>query len=505
MARQFAEPLNCERQLNEINKSSCATRDRITDWKSIDFKKVIYEVKRLQIRIAKAVRARRWGLVKSLQHILTNSFYAKLLAVYRVVFNKGSKTAGVDNIIWKTEKQYFNAASSLKIRGYKPLPLRRIYILKKNGKKRPLSIPTLKDRAMQALFKLALEPIAETTADLNSYGFRVFRSCADAIGQCFLCLVRKNNAQWIFEADIKSCFDQISHKWILDNIPIRKNILNKWLKAGYIEDGKRFSMLKGTPQGGIISPTIMNMVLDGLETELRKSFPAWKQTKVNFIRYADDFVITAPTKDTTETINTIVRGFLKERGLTLSADKTKVSHINEGFDFLSQNIRKYNGKLLIKPSKDSIRVFKGKIKEAIRNFRGKPAHALIRKLNPIIRGWSNYHKMVVSKDIFFKLEKYIHNQLWRWAKYNHSGKGKKWIWNRYFKDGGIFSDSVISKKGLTIYRLYCLNHVPIRRHIKIRGEANPFNPAYDKYFETRKYLKMKLADDCRQKTVYLSS
>ena len=456
------------------------------NWETINWKKVIYEVNKLQKRIAKSVMEKKWRRVKSLQHIITNSFYAKLLAVKRVTDNKGSKTAGVDNIIWKTPKQYVEAIKSLKIRGYKALPLRRIYIKKKNGKKRPLSIPTLKDRAMQALFKIALEPISETLADPNSYGFRVNRSCADAVGQAFLVLAKKYHAKWIVEADIKACFDKISHKFILENIPIRKDILKKWLNAGYFENGKRFAMQAGTPQGGIISPTIMNMILDGLETEILTKFPRRKKEKVNFIRYADDFIITAKDKETAERIVDVVKSFLEIRDLELSKEKTKISHIDDGFTFLSQNFRKYKGKLLIKPSKEAIKSIRTSIREIFRKYRGQPAFLLIAKLNPVVRGWSNYHKMIVSKDTFYKVGNYIYDEIWRWIKYNHPTKGKKWAAKRYFRNE-IFSD--MDKKQQKLYFLFRITSIKIRRHVKIKGACNPFNPQWDEYLTIRKRIK----------------
>jgi len=258
-------------------------------------------VRRLQLRIVKATKQRRWGKVKYLSRILTSSFHAKLLAIKRVTSNKGGKTPGIDKQTWLTDVEKIQAIFTLNRKGYKPLPLRRIYIPKKDKTKlRPLSIPTIKDRAMQALYLLALDPIAETLGDPNSYGFRKYRSCADAIEKCFIVLSHKYDAQWIYEADIKSCFDQISHKWLLENIPIDKNILRKWLKAGYFENYRKFQTQVGTPQGGIISPTLMNMTLDGLEKLIRAKFPKWKRSKVNFIRYADDFIITSPTKELIE-------------------------------------------------------------------------------------------------------------------------------------------------------------------------------------------------------------
>jgi RNA-directed DNA polymerase len=345
MAKVFLEPANERKQMNENVNSSCALPHHTDNWDTILWRKVIQSVSRLQRRIAKAVKEKRWGKAKALIHLLSKSFFAKLLAVLRVTSNKGGKTPGVDEKLWITPDEKLQAARSLRFRGYRPKPLRRTYISKKNGKKRPLSIPTMHDRAMQTLFKIALDPLAETLADRNSYGFRVRRSCNDAIAQCFLALCRKYSAQWIFEADIQACFDNIRHDWILKNIPINKTILNKWLKAGYIEEKRLFPTEKGTPQGGTISPLIMNMVLDGLEELINRHYPRRKGQKVNFIRYADDFVITGASKEViTEEIIPLVENFLLERGLKLSPEKSKVTHINDGFDFLSQNVRKFNGK-----------------------------------------------------------------------------------------------------------------------------------------------------------------
>ncbi len=236
-----------------MNRKLCAPADKVQSWESINWKKAEDYVKKLQMRIVKAQKSGHCSKVKTLQWLLTHSFYAKALAVRRVTSNKGKNTAGVDHEIWKTPKGKFAAISKLGRRGYKPQPLRRVYIPKKNGKLRPLSIPTMTDRAMQTLYKFALEPLAETLADPNSYGFRTGRSTHDAIGQCFNDLCRAKSPQWILEGDIKGCFDHISHKWLMENIPMDKEMLRKWLKCGFVETKKLFPTKEGTPQGGTIS------------------------------------------------------------------------------------------------------------------------------------------------------------------------------------------------------------------------------------------------------------
>jgi RNA-directed DNA polymerase len=504
MALSVTEPANGRKQMNENENLSCALPNKPENWKAIVWRKVIQNVNRLQRRIAKAVKQGRWAKAKALMFLVTKSFYAKLLAVLRVSSNKGGATPGTDNIVWNNGEDKLRAAQDLKTRGYRSKPLRRIYIPKKNGKKRPLSIPVMHDRAMQTLYKIALEPMAETLADKNSYGFRPRRSCNDAIAGCFQILCRKTSAHWIFEADIKGCFDNIRHDWILKNIPVNKTILSEWLKAGYIEKKRLFQTKSGTPQGGTISPMIMNMVLDGLEKVVNTKFPRWKKQKVNFIRYADDFVITAISKELiTQEIIPLVKEFLLERGLELSPEKSKITNINDGFNFLSQKVRKYKGKLIILPSKEAIQSFKDKIRKIIGNYHGIPAHALIRILNPVIRGWSNYHKGICSKRSFNTLSTFIYWQLKRWAKRQHGNKNRWWIFHRYFHDNH-FTDQRRTKNGIVNHRLYRIGYVPIRYHVKVKASANPYLPEFDKYFEARSILRSETAKECRQITTFIS-
>jgi RNA-directed DNA polymerase len=275
-----------------------AVSNDTTEWYATDWLAIHRNVRRLQVRIVQAVKEGRWGKVRALQRLLTHSFSGKVLAVRRVTENQGKKTPGVDREIWDTPEKKIQAVHELKRRGYQPQPLRRVYIPKSDGvTMRPLGIPTMKDRAQQALYLLALDPVVETTADNNSYGFRQQRSCADAIEQCFKAL-SQSIPQWILEGDIKSCFDRISHDWLLAHVPMDRAILRKWLKAGYMEKHVFHETADGTPQGGIISPALANCALDGLERLLKEKFPARKLLPslggklpcVHFIRYADDCV-----------------------------------------------------------------------------------------------------------------------------------------------------------------------------------------------------------------------
>jgi len=248
-------------------------------WPLSDWTRIESEVRRLQVRIAKATKEGRWGKVQALQRLLTRSHSGKMLAVKRVTENRGKRTPGIDGQIWSSPAAKSKGVELLRHRGYHPQPLRRVYIPKSNGKKRPLGIPTMLDRAMQALWKLALEPVAETRADRNSYGFRLGRSTADAIGYCFTALARKGSATWILEGDIRGCFDNISHDWLLRNIPMDKAVLRRWLEAGYIETDTLFATEAGTPQGGVISPALATMTLDGLEEAVFKSVAPTDRTR----------------------------------------------------------------------------------------------------------------------------------------------------------------------------------------------------------------------------------
>jgi len=479
-----------------------------SEWHQTDWEQAHQQVRRLQVRIAKAAKEGKWGKVKALQHLLTHSRSAKLLAVRRVTENRGRNTPGVDGTIWDTPVAKTKGVDELRQRGYRPKPLRRVYIPKANGKMRPLGIPTMKDRAMQALYKLALEPVAEVTADPNSYGFRPGRATQDAIEQCFKVLAKQTSARWILEADIKGCFDHISHDWLLRHIPMDREILRKWLKAGFIDREVFNQTEEGTPQGGIISPTLANMTLDGLEAALVQRFwvhPRTKtgkpdlntraQHKVNLIRYADDFIITGNSKELLEEeVLPLVERFLAERGLALSKEKTKVTHIDEGFDFLGWNVRKYQGKCLIRPAKKNVKAFLDSIRAVLRANRASSQDIVIAKLNPIIRGWANYHKSQVAADTFNRVDQIIWHSLLRWAKRRHHNKGVRWVLQRYFRKVGktalVFATEERRNRKLERVFIFRAFGVKIKRHAKVASEANPFDPEWDAYFEARKAKKV---------------
>lgn len=497
-----------------MNGKPCASPGIATCWEAIDWQKALAYVKKLQVRIVKAQKEGHYSKVKSLQWLLTHSFYAKALAVKRVTSNQGKRTSGVDHELWLTPQAKWSAISKLNRRGYRPQPLRRHYIPKKNGKMRPLGIPTMTDRAMQTLYKFSLEPIAETYADPNSYGFRIGRSTHDAIEQCFTDLNKGKSPEWILEGDIKGCFDHISHEWLLENIPMDTQILEKWLKCGYVETRKLFPTDEGAPQGGTISPTLMNMTLDGLERLLQERLPTRQKVngrthfnKLNFVRYADDFIITGESPEfLRDKVLPVVKEFLTERGLQLSEEKTVITHIEDGFDFLGKNIRKYNGKLLIKPSKTSVKSFLEKVRSIIKGNKSIKQETLIRKLNPVIRGWVNNQRYVVSSKVFSRVDYEIYKCLWQWAKRRHKKKSHKWIAQKYWHHIGSrqWTFSVPyenqSTEGEPPYcKLEYATDTKIIRFKKIVAEANPFDEYWTDYFEEREGEKLLNSTKGREK------
>lgn len=481
------------------NYSTTAKAERLSDsktlelqWKSINWNEAETYVNRLQVRIAKATQDKKWNTVKRLQYLLTHSYYAKALAVRKITTNKGKNTSGVDKELWSTPASKMRGVLSLTDKNYKAKPLRRVFIEKKGKKaKRPLGIPCMYDRAMQALYALALDPVSEVTADTKSFGFRKGRSCQDACEYIFAALSRKVSAEWVLEGDIKGCFDHISHEWLIENIPMDKSVLKQFLKAGFVFENELFPTDDGTPQGGVISPILANMALDGMQEMLVNHFDlsakgeisafVHNKSKVNLVRYADDFIVTAATKETAEEAKGLIREFLKTRGLELSEEKTTITHINDGFDMLGWTFRKFKGKLIVKPSKKSIKNFVASLSETILK-RGKAwkQEVLIEKLNQQIRGWTNYHQSVCASEAFAHIDYILYELLWRWAKRRHPHKGRWWVslnyWHRRGNRNWVFSTE--DKELLRV------DHISIVRHTKVRIDANP-------YFDTQYFLDRK--------------
>ena len=481
------------------NYSTTAKAERLSDsktlefqWKSINWNEAETYVNRLQVRIAKATQDKKWNTVKRFQYLLTHSYYAKALAVRKITTNKGKNTSGVDKELWSTPASKMRGVLSLTDKNYKAKPLRRVFIEKKGKKaKRPLGIPCMYDRAMQALYALALDPVSEVTADTKSFGFRKGRCCQDACEYIFTALSRKVSAEWVLEGDIKGCFDHISHEWLIENIPMDKSVLKQFLKAGFVFENELFPTDDGTPQGGVISPILANMALDGMQKMLADKFHTnrlgkvdlrFKNAhKVNIVRYADDFIVTAATKEIAEEAKVLIRDFLRTRGLELSEEKTTITHINDGFDMLGWTFRKFKGKLIVKPSNKSIKTFVASVSETILK-RGKAwkQEVLIEKLNQQIRGWTNYHQSVCASEAFAHIDYILYELLWRWAKRRHPHKGKWWVslnyWHRKGNRNWVFSTE--DKELLRV------DHISIVRHTKVRINANP-------YFDTQYFLDRK--------------
>ena len=475
-------------------------------WSEINWKKVERQVFKLQKRIYRASLRGNVKLVHKLQRLLTSSYYGKLLATRRVTQdNQGKKTAGIDGVKSLTKKQRLELVNNLKL-GNKVKPSRRVWIPKpKTDEKRPLGIPTMYERALQALVKLGLEPQWEAYFEDNSYGFRPARSPHDAIAAIFNAIRYKS--KYVLDADITKCFDKINHSKLLDKLltypKLRRQIKN-WLKSGVIDDGDLFPTHEGTPQGGVISPLLANIALHGMENRIKEYAKTLKGDKrdnqyaLSLIRYADDFVILHERLEVIEQCQIIIQNWLSELGLELKPSKTKVSHSlkevkgNVGFNFLGFTVRQFpqgknhcgknsNGKILgfktlIKPSQEKIEAHIKKIGDTIDNHKASPQIALIKELNPIIRGWTNYYSIVVSKEVFAYCDYTMYLQLKRWGERRHHNKSKSWVAKKYWHSQGLRNWVFCTiGEGSHAYTLRTHQETPIVRHVKVKGNASPFN------------------------------
>src|SRR5580693_9865774 len=476
----------------------------VPDWDAIDWRLHEGSVRRLRRRIFKATREQDWATVRSLQKMMLRSWSNTLVSVRQVTqFNAGRRTAGIDGQVALSARNRAEVAVRVHktARTWASLPVRRVYVPKASGKRRPLGIPALADRCHQARVSNALEPGWEARFEPRSYGFRPGRGCADAIAALFTTLKGNSKRTWIVDADLSAAFDRIDHARLLaalGSFPARDMIAG-WLKAGVIEDGAFTPTGEGTPQGGVVSPLMMNVALHGLEEAAGvryivsgKDAGDTRPGSPVVVRYADDLVACCHSRQQAEQVQAQLAEWLAPRGLAFNEDKTKIVHLTEGFDFLGFNVRRYrNGKLLIKPSSAAIGRLRNRLASEMRTLRGSNAAAVIAVLTPVIRGWAAYYRGVVSSKVFHSLDTYMWRLTFKWARWRHRNKPRPWIVGRYFGTFNTFRNDrwVFGDRDGGAY-LVKFSWTGIERHVPVKGAASPDDPALAAYWaERRKKVK----------------
>jgi RNA-directed DNA polymerase len=474
----------------------------VTDWPSVDWRRAEDDVRRLRRRIFTATREGDLKRVRNLQKLMLRSRSNALLSVRRVAeVNAGRKTAGIDGQTALLASQRAELADWVQRRsaGWSAQPVKRVYIPKAGGKRRPLGIPVMQDRALQAVVLNALEPEWEARFEPKSYGFRPGRGCHDAIEAIFTAVAGRNpHRRWVLDADLASAFDRIDHQRLLQALgtfPARDRIA-RWLQAGVVEREQFTPTQEGTPQGGVISPLLLNVALHGLEAAAGVRYFSEKVKHSGktvagspiVVRYADDLVALCHSAEQAQQVKDDLARWLAPRGLAFNEDKTRVVGLDEGFDFLGFNVRRYrNGKLLIKPSKAAVQRLRSRLAAEVKALHGANAEAVITALNPVIRGWAAYYRTVVSKEIFSALDHYVWVLTYRWARRAHPNKGKRWVTARYFaafhpsrKDRWVFGDHDSGRY------LVKFSWTPIVRHTLVKGSASIDDPALADYWARRR-------------------
>ncbi|WP_228791199.1 group II intron reverse transcriptase/maturase [Nocardia puris] len=463
-------------------------------WHSIDWRQEEAHVKRLRQRIFRAARNGDHKQVRNLQKLMLRSRANVVTSVRRVTqLSTGKKTAGIDGTVaLKTEERGRLVRHILAEPTVDAMPVKRVYIPKANGKQRPLGIPVIRDRIDQARVKNALEPEWEARFEARSYGFRPGRGCHDAIEAIFkVASSKKARRLWVLDADLSAAFDRISHDHLLGSIglfPGRRRIKG-WLRAGVMEQGRFADTVEGTPQGGVVSPLLLNIALHGMAEHIDAARTAsgtrGKNVPAALIRYADDFVVFCETESDAWDRKAALAEWLSPRGLTFNEDKTRVVHLTNGFDFLGFNIRRFGDKLIIKPNKDAVRRAKKRIRDTIRKHQGDTADQVVNALNPFLRGWATYYRHAVSSKIFNKIDRFTYRALKRWGVYRHRNKGWGWILSRYWGKfhSGREDRHVFGRSGKHMTKLAW---TPIVRHIAVKGDASRDDPELEQYWRRRR-------------------